>query len=51
MGFDFGLFRGTRGAKIKKLFEIKSKLSYTLKLTEQSCFEKAYLLSTIGVKE
>ena len=24
MGFDFGLLRGARGAKIKKLFEIKS---------------------------
>ena len=51
MGFDFGLFRGTRGAKIKILFEKKSKLSYKLKLTEQSCFEKSYLHSTIEVKE
>ena len=31
MGFDFGQFRGTRGAKIKNLFES----------LYQSCFEKS----------
>ena len=30
MGFYFGHFRGTKGAKFKKLFETKSKLSYKL---------------------
>ena len=38
MGFDFGHFRGTRGAKFKKLFETKSKLSYKLKLIVSKLF-------------
>ena len=36
--FDFGHFRGAKGAKIKKLFEIKSKLSYELKLIVAKLF-------------
>ena len=32
MGVNYGHFRGTKGTKIKKLVEKKSKLSYKLKL-------------------
>ena len=38
MGFDFDHFRGARGAKLKRLFEIKSKLSYKLKLIVAKLF-------------
>ena len=40
MGVDFDQFRGARGAKIKKLFEKKSKLSYKLKLIVSKLFLK-----------
>ena len=39
MGFDFGLFRGAGvGAIIKKIFELKSQLSYKLKFIVAKLF-------------
>ena len=44
-GFDFDPFSGARGAKIKKLFEKKSKLSYKLKQIVSKLFRE--VISTL----
>ena len=45
MGFDFDHFRGARGAKFRKLFGKKSKVSYKLKLIVSKLFLK--VISTL----